>query len=185
MDPKPVRRTRGLYAWEITEAQTVFGNSLAFDRVRIQEGVDWPDYINIVGRKLRGQPAPGPGDHNAVTLFYICNFPLNLPQSLPDINSPDDYLVDWLIHELTHAWQNQHTGPGYLVRALNAQFKLKDPYDFGGAEKLKEVRSKGQTISVFNPEAQATITQVYYRRKRHSQDVTAFEPFIDDIRNIL
>ena len=185
MDPKPVRRTRGLYAWEITEAQSVFGGSLAYDRVRIQEGVGWPDYINIVGRKLRGQPAPGPGEHNAITLLYTLSFPLNLPESLPAPGSPDDYCVDWLIHELTHAWQNQHTGPGYIVRALNAQFKYKNPYDYGGAVKLKENRLKGDKISSFNPEAQASITQDYYRRKRRNQDVSAFEPFVDDIRNTL
>jgi hypothetical protein len=184
MDPKPVRRSRGLYAWEITEARTVFGNSLAYERVHIHEGVGWPDYINVIGRKLRGQPAPGPKDHNAVTLFYNCNFPVNLPQSLPDVSSADDYFVDWLIHELTHAWQNQHTGPGYLVRALKAQFTLENPYDYGGERNLKEVRSKSKTISFFNLEAQATITQDYYRFKRHGWNISAFEPFIDDVRNI-
>lgn len=185
MEPKPVHRNRSLYAWEIQEARTVFGNSLAFERVHIQEGVAWPDFINVVGRSLKHLPPPGPTDHNAVTLFSRCNFPVNLPQNLPAVFSADDYFVDWLIHELTHAWQNQHVGPTYILSALKAQLTMPDPYSYGDEETLQRDRSEGKTIFSYNPEAQAQIAQDYYRYKRQGQDVSAFEPFIDDIRNAL
>ena len=183
MEPKPQRRKRPLYEWEKTEAQLVFGDSLNFERVRINEGVRWPDTFNIIGRRLKKMPPPGPKDHNAITLGFSCNFPINLPETNPSPGNPDEFFVNWLIHELTHCWQHQHTGPIYIVRALSAQFRLKDEaYKFGGEPNLINVRTAGGNIYSFNPEAQAVIAQTYYLRLRKNLIVTAFEPYIDDIR---
>jgi len=183
MDTKPLRRKRSLYAWERIEAQIVFGNSLNFERVRINEGVRWPDTFNVIGRRLKKLPPPGPTDHNAITIGFSCNFPINLPEINPASGHPDEFYVNWLIHELTHCWQHQHIGPIYIVRALSAQFRLKDEaYKFGGESNLINQRSAGRDIYYFNPEAQAVIAQTYYLKQRKNLDVSAFEPYIDDIR---
>lgn len=186
MESKPLRRKRRLYHWEKSEAQIVFGSSLNLERVRINEGVRWPDTFNVIGRKLKKLPPPGPKDHNAITIGFSCNFPVNLPEASPPPGHPDDFFVNWLIHELTHCWQYQHTGVIYIVRALSAQFRLKDAaYDFGGESNLLNVRSAGGNIHFFNPEAQATIAQIYYLKLRQKLNVAAFEPFIDDIRKAI
>jgi hypothetical protein len=183
MEPKPQKLTRPLHDWEVAEAQKVFGSNLAYERVRVHEGTAWPDTANVIGRWLRGLPAPGPKDHNAVTLFYGCYFPVNLPTTLPGINTPTEYFVDWLIHELAHCWQYQHTGAIYIPKAMWAQFTLgSDAYKFGGPENLIKVRADGGNIFSFDPEAQAVIAQTYYYWKRHGRDVSAFEPYLDDIR---
>ena len=184
MASKPQRRRRSLYDWEKTEARIVFGNSLNLERVRIREGISWPDTINVIGRKLKKQAPPGPKDHNAITLGFGCNFPVNLPEMNLSPGHPDEYLIGWLIHELTHCWQHQHIGPTYIFRALSVQFRLKDAaYDYGGPKNLAKVRSEGGSIYSFNLEAQGDIARGYYLRQRNNLDVTAYEPYIADIRN--
>ena len=98
---------RGLYAWEIEEFSPVFGSSLNYEKVRIHEGSTWPDAIDRLGRKLKGMDPPGEDSHNAVTLGNHCYFPVALPKSLPPVGDQQSYKLDWLVHELTHAWQYQ------------------------------------------------------------------------------
>ena len=129
------RRVRPLFDWEIAEARKVFGDSLRYDLVWIHEGFTWTDAIDRLGRKLKKLPPPGPQDHNAVTLGNNCYFPVNLPAELVPPGDPLDYFMPWLIHELTHAWQYQHTGWAYIVRAFAAQFRYgQAAYDFVGTE---------------------------------------------------
>jgi hypothetical protein len=90
---------------------------------------------------------------------------------------------DWLVHELTHAWQYQHMGWRYILKALSAQFREKEKaYDFGGDGGLLKSRQKGKLFKQFNPEQQGNITQTFYVRKRKGLDVTAWQPFIDEIK---
>lgn len=180
------RRTRPLYDWEIEEASLVFGHTLHFARVRIHEGAAWPDSINRVGRFLKRLPAPGKFDHNAVTLGNHCYFPVPLPQTLPPPGHPDSFYVDWLIHELTHAWQYQHTGAGYLFRALAAQFREGDrAYDFGGPDGLLARRLEDWKFARFNPEQQGNIAQTYYVALRSRRNVDAWLPYIRDIQEMV
>lgn len=173
---------RGLYAWEIEEFSPVFGNSLKFEQVRIHELSSWPDAMDRLGRKLKGMPPPSSESHNAITLGNHCYFPVRLPEAPLSIGDPQSYKLDWLVHELTHAWQYQQIGWIYLVKALRAQFRDKEQaYDFGGESGLLKSRQKSIPFKKFNPEQQGNITQSYYVRFRLGKDVSAWQPYIDEI----
>lgn len=174
--------TRKLYPWEIDEIRPIFGLSMNYDRVRIHEHNPWPDRIDRLGRKLKGMAAPSEHSHNAITLGNHCFFPVSLPSELPDSTDPINYKVDWLVHELTHVWQFQQMGWSYLWKALIAQFKEKaKAYDFGGEDGLQKSRQKSIKFKDFNPEQQGNIVQSYYARKRLKKDISAWQPFIDEI----
>jgi hypothetical protein len=96
---------------------------------------------------------------------------------------PDYYKIPWLIHELTHAWQYQRLGWSYLVQALTAQFREKAAaYDFGSDTGLQKRRKDGWTLRKFNLEQQGDIARGYYERLRLGQDVSSFQPFIEELR---
>ena len=178
-------QVRKLYDWEIEQISPIFLGSLSYGKVRVCEGYGWPDFANRLGRFFRHQPPPGPDEHNSITLGNHCYFPVLLPETLPLPGEWDFYNVDWLVHELTHTWQYQHTGIRYLFRALWAQFRLKDAaYEFGGPDGLAACRLEGGTLFSFNPEGQASIVEDYYRRKRQNKDVSAYLPFIGDLQNV-
>jgi hypothetical protein len=174
---------RKLYDWEIEQITPIFGNSLRIDKVRVCEGYTWPDFANRMGRFTRRQPPPGPGEHNAITLGNHCYFPEVLQERMPPRGDWDFFNMEWLVHELTHAWQYQHTGGRYLFRALWAQFRFKDAaYEFGGTDGLSACRLEGGTLFSFNPEAQASIVASFYRWTRYKWPVSAFLPFIEDLQ---
>jgi len=185
MAEKVRRRARKLYDWEIAQFSPVFLGSLRYEKVRVCEGYTWPDFANSLGRFLRRQSPPGPGEHNSITLGNHCYFPVALPAALPLPGDWDFYNLDWLVHELTHTWQYQHTGSRYLFRALWAQFRLKEAaYEFGGPDGLAACRLEGGTLFSFNPEAQASIVEDYYRRMRQGKDVNVYLPYIEDLQNV-
>lgn len=182
MAGKVEKLVRGLYAWEVEEFTPVFGVSLNYDRVRIHEGSTWPDAIDRIGRRLKGLDAPGEESHNAVTLGNHCYFPVSLPKTPLPVGDPQSYKLDWLVHELTHAWQYQQMGWSYLVKALRAQFRDKErAYDFGGEDGLLKSRKKQIAFKGFNPEQQGNITQAFYVRLRAGRDTSAWDPFIEEI----
>jgi hypothetical protein len=177
---------RKLYPWEIEEFRAVFGDTLHYERITIHECNPWPDWIDRLGRRLKGQEPLGLGGHNAITLGNRCFFPVNLPQSLLPVDHPESYKHEWLVHELTHAWQFQRMGWAYLVKALIAQFRDKDwAYDFGGEEGLLKSRQKNKLFKDFNPEQQGNITESYYERVRRGKDVSAWEPYISEVKGQL
>ncbi|MFM8320556.1 MAG: hypothetical protein ACKOC5_06530, partial [Chloroflexota bacterium] len=108
---------RGLYDWEIEQAQRVFAGSLNYARVRIHECTGWPDSVYHMGIKLQRR-APNPKVHNAITVGNHCYFPVQLARELLPPEHGEFYKIGWLMHELTHAWQYQHMGWKYLFRAL-------------------------------------------------------------------
>lgn len=176
------KRRRKLYTWETEEFGVVFGDTLAYDLVRIHECTPWPDRIDRLGRSLKRMPPPGKNDHNAITLGNHCYFPVQLPDSLLPPGHPEGYKLDWLIHELTHAWQYQVIGWKYIWLAIRSQFRDKElAYDFGGEGGLLKSRQKEKSFKQFNPEQQGNIVQTYYIRKRANLDTGAWQPFIDDI----
>ena len=175
---------RRLYAWEIDEFGPIFGSSLNYQIVWVHECTPWPDWADQLGRRLKNLPPPGDRDHNAITLGNNCYFPVTLLTQLPPIGDRESYKLDWLVHELTHAWQYQKLGWRYLWLAIRAQFK--DPehaYDFGGESGLVKSRAKSINFKKFNPEQQGNIVQSYYVRKHGNQDVSAWEPFIDELKS--
>lgn len=179
----PVEKlVRGLYAWEVEEFRPVFGDSLKYEQVRIHEGSTWPDQIDRIGRRLKGMEPPGENSHNAVTLGNHCYFPVSLPREPLPIGDPQSYKLDWLVHELTHAWQYQQMGWIYLWKALRSQFRDKAlAYDFGGEKGLVKSRQKSVPFKKFNPEQQGNITQAYFVRLRGGKDISAWEPYIKEI----
>src|SRR3972149_3256694 len=130
-------QVRNLSDWEKEQISPIFVGSLSIEKVRVCEGYSWPDFANRLGRFVRRQAPPGPGEHNSITLGNHCYFPVLLQETIPPAGDWDISNMQWLVHELTHAWQYQHTGARYLFRALWAQFRLKDAaYEFGGPEGL-------------------------------------------------
>ena len=176
--------TRPLHDWEISEAREVFGDSLRYDRVRVHECATWTDALHRLGRRLRKLPPPPDGQHNAVTLGNHCFFPVSMPQTLDRATHSQG--MPWLIHELTHVWQYQHTGWVYLLKALWVQIVAGEKgYEFGEAEGLRLARQNNWTFRKFNPEQQGNIAMTYYTRKRANQPASligAWEPFIEEIR---
>ena len=170
---------RRLYGWEIDQARQVFGNELAYEAVRIYECNSWPNRIDRLGHTMKARfaavPPPTKSD-TAITLGNRVLFPIRLPEFRPDPGQPEHVLFCWLMHELTHVWQYQTTGWGYLFRAIQAQ--MKEGYTYGGAEKLREFRLSGKTFLDFNLEQQGDIVRDYYRRLCSAEDVTDWEAYI-------
>jgi len=100
------------------------------------------------------------------------------------MNHPNNYKLDWLVHELTHCWQFQHFGWKYLVKALRAQFRDKEnAYEYGGAEGLLKSRQNDIRFKQFNPEQWVILSRRTNLRKRKELDVVPWEPYIDDLRS--
>ena len=174
---------RILFDWEKDQIAPIFLGTLNVAIVRVCEGYTWPDFANRMGRFVRRQPPPGTGEHNSITLGNHCYFPVLVQEHVPPEGDWDISNMEWLVHELTHAWQYQHIGSRYLFRALWAQFRLKDAaYEYGGPDGLSAFRLKGGNLFSFNVEAQATIVEDYYWRTYHNQDVSAYKSYIEDLQ---
>ena len=169
---------RPLYAWEIQAAQRVFGNRIAYHRVRIHECVAWPDIIKQIGLKLQGSPPTK--EHNAVTLGNHIYFPIRLPSRPLENNDSKQVLFAWLIHELTHVWQYQSMGWRYLVLALQLQLMHgSHAYDYGDEPGLLAQQERGWKFEDFNLEQQGDITRAYYLRLIQQGDVRAWSPYLE------
>ena len=181
--PEPLRKIeRPLRDWEIVEARRVFGNTLNYPVVRVHEGAAWPDTANQLVLRLKRIPPPPTYTPNAITLGNHCYFPVNFPKIQAEWDQYR-YSFGWLIHELTHTWQFQYEGWGYLYRALAAQFNLgAQAYDFGDAAGLLAAIAAGKNFSSFNPEQQGAIAQTYYDYQRVNRDVAAWTPFVTEIQ---
>lgn len=172
---------RPLHTWEILEARLVFGEGLNYEKIRVHECTPWPDWINRLGTFLKRLPPPD--QHNAVTLGNHLYFPVKLLENPVEPNHPESYKTDWLIHELTHAWQFQLLGWRYLWMALGAQFRHgENAYKFGGEEGLVEGKQKGLQLASFNLEQQGDIARTYYVRLKKGIDVTAWQPYIHELQ---
>ncbi|MCZ7551291.1 MAG: hypothetical protein B6D39_13010 [Anaerolineae bacterium UTCFX2] len=173
--------TRSLYAWEVQQARRVFGTRLDYEQVRIHECAAWSNTLDRFGRKMKGMPAPV--KPNAVTLGRHCYFPVRLLEFLAPPEHAQSYLINWLIHELTHVWQFERLGWSYLFKALQAQFAGgAQAYKYGGEAGLQAALQQNHSLLDFNPEQQGDICRDYYDRLRRGLDVTAWQPFIDQIQ---
>jgi hypothetical protein len=185
MSPEPECKpsVRLMYEWEIREASKVFAASLDYARVRVHECTSFTNSINKIGNYVKKLPQTNVP--NAVTLGNHCYFPVRLLTEYVEPGHSDEYKIWWLVHELTHAWQYQHLGWTYILRALNAQLREKEgAYKFGGREGLIKSRAENKTFLSFNMEAQGEITSSYYRMLTHQEDVSAWIPFIEDLKRV-
>ena len=127
--------TRPLTIEEIRLAQTIFGESLHYRRIRLDEAA-------YAGPKQQ---------HFAYVSFFTVNSWGNLRESI-------------FLHELTHVWQYQQLGAVYIPRALRAQFS-KAGYNYGGLPQLHDFYKNKKKLEDFNLEQQADIIADYHRLK--------------------
>ena len=168
--------SRSLEPHEILEAQKVFGDQLDYDEIRIFEETELPNFVDDIGRLLKGMDKRAQNMKNAITLGNWCFFGRDI-----ETTNPQD--MAWMIHELTHAWQYQTIRWDYLFKALDAQKKLGvKAYDYGGEKGLIEHRAKGGTIKEFNMEQQGDITKHYYLRTVTNRKINVWEDYIQDIK---
>lgn len=120
-------KTRPLRDWEIKMARTVYGNTIDYQLVRIDETA-WA----------------GPKQ------YHFCYVSFNL------INSWKRMANHILIHELMHIWQYQKMGAVYMIRALIAQHTHMG-YNYGGVEEIYRKLANGEHLIDFNFEQQADV----------------------------
>jgi hypothetical protein len=153
--------SRPLFSWELEVGKRVYGDSIRWDRVRIDEAA-WL----------------GPKQFN---LCYVSAFTIN---SWGTMNNA------LLIHELMHVWQYQQIGLVYMVRALRA-YHSEENYNYGGLEKLRQVKAEKGRIWDFNLEQQADIMSDYYRLSEnqapqwgnaHIYDLPVYAYFVEQVQ---
>lgn len=156
--------SRSMYDWEIDLAKTVFGDSINYKRVRIDE-------LSITGPKQK---------NFCYVSFYI-------------INSWGKMQNSTLLHELTHVWQFEQMGSVYIPRAIKAQYS-KMGYNYGGISALSAYREQGKSFLSFNLEQQGDIISDYFRIKEGYQprwgrgcrhDLSVYAYFVDQVKNEL
>lgn len=125
--------TRPLSKREISLASAIFGESLPYARIRIDE------------RALLG-PRQG-------KFCYVSFYTINSWGKMPD---------PLLVHELVHVWQYHQLGIVYIPRALAAQYS-QEGYNYGGVEALRTALANGKNLLDFNYEQQADLIEDYFR----------------------
>jgi hypothetical protein len=131
--------TRALTPSEIKLAKSVFGNSINYRLVRLDEAAKTVDWT----KQIKGFNAPRP-----FTTFHT-------------INSWGKLENETLIHELTHVWQYEHGGAKYIPEALAVNGKSSG-YDYKGVSNLRKLKASHKGMSSFNPEQQAKIVEEYF-----------------------
>ena len=152
--------TRSLTNWEKKLLKGIYGNSINYNRVRI-------DNMGLIGpRQFR--------------MCYVSFYTVNSWGDMPN------YL---LVHEMMHVWQYQKMGAVYIPRALAAQNSAMG-YNYGGLCALEEATKSGRGLKAFNLEQQADIITDYYllREGYKAQwsdagrfDLPLFEKFIEQL----
>ena len=154
--------TRPMSEWEIELAKSVYGDSINYNRVRIDE-------LAFVGPKQK---------KFCYVSFYTINSWGSMQNSL-------------FIHELIHIWQYERLGAVYILRALQAQFS-RVGYNYGGVGMLRSYLRKGKKLTDFNLEQQGEIISDYYRIKEgysprwgsgERKDLEVYEKFVDQLES--
>jgi hypothetical protein len=156
-------RTEALTAAEITAAQSVLGrNAIRYQDVRLaQDG-----FLRLVFRLNKNR---------AFAIWHTVNMP-------PRERGTAAYF-DLVVHELTHVYQYERVGTVYIGQALHSQSRMgRGAYDYGGADGLAQARAAGKRYADYNREQQGQIAQDYHARLQTKADVTAYEPFIGELR---
>lgn len=126
-------KTRRLTMAEKEVGQSVFGESLHWERIRIDEHA-----------RMGTQGG---------SLCYVSGYTINLWGSMnPAL----------LVHELMHVWQFHHKGLVYIPRALRG-YHSEEGYNYGGAEALRALKRKNKTLEHLNYEQQGEVVADYYR----------------------
>lgn len=156
--------TRTLSSTEIAEAKKVFGSSISYWQVRIDEY----SLIAWIGSLFSG------GGGMGVTTFHTINFNHKIK------TAPGNSDMAWLIHELTHVSQYEHVGSQYIGEALHAQ--ATGGYGYGGEAGLLAAFAAGKHLRDFNREQQGDIARDFYLALTSGRPTTAYDPFIAELR---
>ena len=148
--------TRKLTMIEEKEARNIFGNRIDYQKVNIDEA----SFLAWLGTKLKRSSGMG------VATFHTINFNRKLNTNA---GSSD---MKWLIHELTHVAQMEHTGSQYLVEAFHAQASEGYAYRAGEKRHFRE----------YNREQQACIIADYYIAHSSGGSTAAYDPYIAELR---
>lgn len=158
--PQVVGVFRPLTDQEIETTRQVYGDSLPWARIRIFHG----SYVARLATWVRRAPT-------AVVTMRVVHVPSTFDTSAIPGQA-------WLVHELMHVWQGQHTGPSSMARALVGQ--LSAGYAYGGQSALRRHAARG--LQAFNPEQQGDIMRDYYRHLAAGTDVRAYLPYVEQVR---
>lgn len=148
--------TRNLTSTEEQEAKSVFGESINYSKVRIDEY----SFIAWIGAKINRCSCMG------VTIFHTINFNLKIRAEKGNAD------MKWFIHELTHVAQMEHAGSRYLLEAFYAQATEGYGYKLGSKPHLRE----------YNREQQASIVADYYIALISGDSTAAYDTYIAELR---
>jgi hypothetical protein len=157
--PQVVGVLRPLTDPEVAAGRRVYGETIPWRRVRVFPG----SYVARLGSTRAGEPI-------AVVTMRVIHVP-------PQFDTSTTRGKAWLVHELMHVWQGEHTGPSCMARALVGQ--LGAGYDYGGEQALLAHAEAG--LAAFNPEQQADIMRDYYRRLVTAGDLAPFLPYVHQV----
>jgi len=173
--------SRSLTPIELTEARIVFGDGLAYGRVRVAESAGWTNALPRLRGLFSGRTLPIAD--NAVTLGSTTYFPRRLRTSLDSLAAGQFGDFAWLIHELTHAWQAEHIGARYLTKAIGIQLRGKgNVYDYGGESAVLAAVEAGTLLRAFDVEQQGEIARDYYLKRKRGLDASGWEPLMAAFR---
>jgi hypothetical protein len=158
--PQVFGRFRRLAPHEVEAGRRVYAETIPWDRVRIYPG----SYVARLASASTKEPT-------AVVTMRVVHVPSSFDTATAAGRA-------WLVHELMHVWQGQHTGPSCMARAIVGQ--RHGGYDYGGVEGLRAHAAVG--LAAFNPEQQADIMRGYYKALVKKADTTPFQPYVDEVR---
>ncbi len=148
--------TRSLTPIEEQEARSVFGESINYSKIRIDEH----SLIAWIGAKINKCSSMG------VTTFHTINF----NQKIRTETGNQD--MKWLIHELTHVAQMERSGSKYFVESLYAQATEGYAYKPGSRHHLRE----------YNREQQASLIADYYFTLISGSSTAIYDSYIAELR---
>ncbi len=150
--------TRPLTAEEFRLLEPIFGQSIPYDLIRIDErayvGPSWASF------------------------YYVSFHTIN---SWRPMNAPT------LVHEVVHIWQYTHRGAAYIPRALYAQ-TTELGYNYGGLEplranqQLEDFNYEQQADIIEDAFRLANGYQAQWVRGRGAEVLPVYYPYLEEIR---
>lgn len=162
--------TRSMNNAEIAAARTVFGNTINYSQVRVDEF----SFLNTWLFRF----------WVAFTTWHTVNW----PRGSSFQTDPGTF-----IHELVHVWQMERRGTQYIAEAPYQGGLSGGGYVYGNSRQsgdqangtaLTNARAQGKTIWDYNLEQQAEICRHFFERSQANQGVGPWQPFINDIQGI-
>lgn len=147
--------TRRLTQVEEQEARKVFGDSINYRKVRIDEN----SLIAWLGAKRHRCSGMG------ITSFRTINFNKRIK------TAPGNSHMKWLIHELAHVSQMEHIGSRYMIEASYARATEGYGYVLGAKPHFYD----------YNREQQASIAADYYIALISGRSTDAYDPYIAEL----